>query len=356
MKKMYAIVALGATAALVLTACGTPPDEKKSSGGTGGNQDFLACMVSDAGGFDDKSFNQSTYEGMKDAESKLGIETREAESKDSNDYASNLKAMEQAGCSLTITVGFNLADATKATAEKNTSSNYAIVDDSSIELPNVKPIVYATQEAAFLAGYVAASYSTSGKVGTFGGMQIPTVTIFMDGFADGVNQYNTDKGKNVELIGWDKAKQNGQFSGDFDDATKGKELTKTMIAQGADVIMPVAGPVGLGAASAAKDAGDVAIVWVDADGYETTEYGDIMLTSVMKLMGQAVQDVIKEASVGNFSADPYVGTLDNGGVALAPFHDFESKVSPETKDEVDALKAKISSGEIAVDSAASPKK
>ncbi|MDR1393151.1 MAG: BMP family ABC transporter substrate-binding protein [Bifidobacteriaceae bacterium] len=361
MRKIYSVVAVAATAALVLAGCGQPePTTGDTAGpsntatGETATSDFQACMVSDAGGFDDKSFNQSTYEGLKRAESDLAIKTQALESTDGNDFGPNLDQLVNSGCNLIVTVGFMLMEATQASATANPDINYAIVDDNQIIQPNVKPVVYATQEAGYLAGYVAAAYSTTGKVGTFGGIQIPSVTIFMDGFADGVAKYNADKGKNVELIGWDKNTQSGLFSGDFDDVAKGKVTSETIISQGADVIMPVAGPVGAGAVAAAKDKGNVAIIWVDADGYETTEFGDVMLTSVMKLMGEAVESIVKDAMDSRFSSDAYVGTLANGGVALAPFHDFDSKLSQETKDEVEALKQQIISGQLKVDSPSAP--
>ncbi|MDR0626612.1 MAG: BMP family ABC transporter substrate-binding protein, partial [Bifidobacteriaceae bacterium] len=285
MRKMHALVGVVAATALAVVGCGEAPEKTGSttatSAGGGGEatSDFQACIVSDAGGFDDESFNQSSYEGLKAAEEALGIKTQALESKDQNDFAPNLDTLVTSGCNLIITVGFNLSDATKTAAEANPDVNFAIVDDNQIDLPNVKPLVYATQEAAYLAGYAAAAYSKTGKVGTFGGMQIPSVTIFMDGFADGVAKYNEAKGAAVEVIGWDKAAQSGSFSGDFDDVAKGKTLSETMIAQGADVIMPVAGPVGSGTSAAARDAGDVAVVWVDADGFLTTADGDLMLRS-----------------------------------------------------------------------------
>ena len=113
---------------------------------------------------------------------------------------------------------------------------------------------FDTAQAAFLAGYLAAGYSKSGKVATYGGLKIPPVTIFMDGFADGVAYYNQQKSKNVQVLGWDKATQNGTFAESFTDQDKGKALSDTFVAQGADVIMPVAGGTGLGTAAAA--AGD----------------------------------------------------------------------------------------------------
>jgi basic membrane protein A len=313
-------------------------------------------MVSDEGGFDDKSFNQSSYEGLVLAGEELGVSVKTAESKNVNDFAPNLKAMQDQNCGLTIAVGYMLAEATKAQAEANTGSKFAIVDDNSITLPNVKSLIFKTSEAAFLAGYVSAAYSKSGIVATFGGLPIPSVTIFMDGFVDGVAQYNADSGKTVKVLGWDKEKQDGSFNGNFDDQAKGKNTTKNFIDQGADVIMPVAGPVGLGAAAAAKEAGDVAIVWVDADGYVSSpEYKDLFLTSVMKQMGASVYDTVKEAATGAFTNAPYVGTLANGGVSIAPYHDFESKVPADVQAKVEDLKAKIISGEVKVSSPSDPK-
>jgi basic membrane protein A len=186
-------------------------------------------------------------------------------------------------------------------------------------------------------------------------MQIPSVTIFMDGFVDGVAKYNMDKGEDVTVLGWDKDTQDGSFSGDFVDQSKGQNLAKTFIDQGADIIMPVAGPVGLGAVAAAKEAGSVAIVWVDADGYVTNpEDGPIFLTSVIKEIGNAVRATVTDTVGGGFTSEPYVGTLANGGVGIAPFHDFEGEVLEETKAEVAALTAAIIAGEIVVTSPSNP--
>lgn len=344
--------------ALALSACGAAPEE---SGASAENSDYIGCIVSDSGGFDDQSFNESSHNGLLQAKEDMGIQVREAESKQNSDFATNLQGMMSANCNLTITVGFLLADATKEAAAANPDKHFAIVDNQyEAPIDNVKPIIYDTAQAAFLAGYVAAATSETGTVATFGGMQIPTVTIFMDGFADGVAKFNEDKGEDVKLLGWDKAKQNGTFSGDFEKQDKGKQITKNFIAAGADIVMPVAGPVGKGAGAAIKEAnaaGEKAkLIWVDSDGYETApDYKDFMLTSVIKTMDVAVEDVLKSDIEGKFDAAPYVGTLENSGVQLAPFHDFDSTVSDETKAEVKALTEQIISGDLKVESAASPK-
>ncbi|HSO16850.1 MAG TPA: BMP family ABC transporter substrate-binding protein [Arthrobacter sp.] len=352
-------VATAGAAALLLTGCGAAPTASSTASATA--SDYTGCIVSDSGGFDDQSFNQSSYEGLKKAEKDLGIKVNEAESKTNNDFEPNLRAMVTAGCDLTVTVGFLLGDATKAQAEANPNTHFAIVDfgyDPAVS--NVKPIIYDTAQAAFLAGYAAAGTTKTGTVATFGGIKIPTVTIFMDGYADGVKYYNEKKGKDVKVLGWDKAKQDGSFTGDFEKQDKGKQLTQNFLDQGADIVMPVAGPVGKGAGAALKEAKaagkDVKLIWVDSDGFLTApDYKDIMLTSVMKLMGEAVENVVKEDKDGKFSNTPYVGTLANEGVQLAPFHDLDSQVPAELKAELDQIKKDIADGKLKVESAASPK-
>jgi len=356
-KNLKFVAALGA-AALMLGACsGNSDDSSDTSSGdatTAAEQiDYTACLVSDAGGWDDKSFNQSAMEGLQQAVSELGVKENDAESTSSTDFEPNVQAMVDSNCNLIIGVGFNLADAIGAAAVANSGVDFALVDSTFSDDyagDNTRALVFNTQEAAYLAGYAAAAFTKTGTVATFGGIQIPSVTIFMDGFADGVSKYNEDNGKDVNLIGWDKDTQTGQFTNSFDDQTLGTQVANQLIQQGADIIMPVAGPVGLGAASAAQAAGDTYIVGVDSDWYESTEYGSITLTSVMKGIGASVFDTIKVGSEGNFSNENYIGTLENGGVDIAPFHDFESQLPDGLTDTLDQLKQDIIDGTIVVES------
>jgi basic membrane protein A len=342
-KKIIRVAALGAAAALVLTACASAPKATTTTAPSAGATsaaavNYKACMVSDAGGFEDKSFNQSGAEGLDKAKADLGITEVKVESTANTDFTPNIDNLVSQNCNLIVGVGFNLADAVQTAANANT-------------LENGKPLLFNTQEAAFLAGYVAAGTSKTGKVATFGGMQLPSVSIFMDGFADGVAKYNTDSGKKVQVLGWDKAAQTGSFTGDFDNQANGQNLAKGFIDQGADVIMPVAGPVGLGAAAAAKAAGNVMIIGVDADWYNTApEYKSIILTSVIKEIGQSVYDTVKEGVDGKYASAPYVGTLANKGIDIAPFHDLDSQVPADVKTKVAALKAAIIDGSLKVDS------
>ncbi|HEU4848852.1 MAG TPA: BMP family ABC transporter substrate-binding protein [Terrimesophilobacter sp.] len=347
-------LALAGVSSLLLAGCAAAPetgDDKPAA------PDFLPCMVSDTGGFDDNSFNEIGKQGLDDAAAALGVKANAVESQAETDYASNLSNLVDQGCNIIVTVGFLLADATKAAAEANPDVDFAIIDDSSIDLPNVKPIVFDTAQAAFLAGYAAASYSKTGIVGTFGGIPIPPVTIFMDGFVDGVNYYNEVKGTSVKALGWDVAAQDGAFTGGFEANDTAKSTAKNLLDQGADVLLPVGGPIYTSGAEAIKDSGkDIALIGVDADVTQTDpSVAGILLTSIMKGMQVGVAEVVKSTADGKFDNSPFVGTLANGGVSIAPFHDFESKVDPGLQAELDALTADIISGKVKVESPSSPK-
>lgn len=361
MKKTASIALALSLAAISLAGCGDRADDNDSSAKETPSQTqsadtpkeshpkFKACMVSDSGGFDDKSFNQTSHDGLVKAKTDYGIQTAEAESKADADYAPNLENLAKAGCKEITTVGFLLGDATEKAAKKHPKIDYSIVDFG-YEKPakNLKGLNFQTDQPAFLAGYLAASQTETQIVGTFGGAKIPTVTIFMDGFVKGVDQYNKDKDADVKVVGWDLAKQDGSFTNDFENQSKGQSLADALIRQGADIIMPVAGPAGLGGLQAVKQAQKKAI-WVDTDGcVSAAEYCDILLSSVMKAMDVAVETAIKDSIDGSFNNEPYLGTLENEGVGLAPYHDFDGKIDQETKDEIDALKEKIISGEIKI--------
>jgi len=364
MKHLTKLVAAAGIVTLALAGCGG--GTTSNGGGTTSEAKdaatFKACAVSDAGGWDDKSFNESAYNGLKAAQDSLGIQINTAESSSDTDFVPNVEAMVSDGCTLIIGVGFNLEQAIHKSAEQNTDLHYALVDSSftdgqeTVTLENGRPLLFNTAEAAFLAGYAAAGMTNTGKVATFGGMKIPSVTVFMDGFVDGVDAYNKAKGTSVQVLGWDKATQNGSFTQDFDNQTLGKEQAQQFISQGADIIMPVAGPVGLGAAAAAKADGNTWIIGVDSDWYEANpDYSSIVLTSVMKEIGASVEQSIKDSVDGKFSSEPYVGTLANGGVSLAPFHDFDAKVSDELKADLAKLTEDIKSGKLVIESQNAPK-
>jgi basic membrane protein A len=368
-------LALVAAATLVVAGCGRGDSESNSSDKPKTAQpvkvdfpqlnkpDFKACMVSDSGGFDDKSFNQTAKAGLDNAVKDFKIQQAAVQSKADADYVPNLAALVRQKCNEITTVGFLLGDATLASAKKNPNIDYAIVDfaysdpktGKNLAPKNLQGLIFDTASPSFMAGYLAAGMSKSGFVGTFGGAPIPTVTIFMDGFWEGVQYYNKEKNKDVKVVGWDETTQKGSFTGDFEAKGKAQTIAAGLIQQGADVILPVAGPAGLGGLQAVKEANAKAI-WVDTDGcVSASEYCDVLLTSVMKGMDVAVQKSIQSAIEGDFSNEPYVGTLENGGVELAPYHTADATIPDELKTEIGEIRAKLLSGDISIQSKAVPK-
>lgn len=352
-------------AAATLAACGDAPEENNTGSGNDSSasaSDVKPCIVSDAGGFDDKSFNQLSYEGAKQAADELGVELTPVESNSENDFGPNLESLVGQGCNVIVTVGFALAAATKESAAANPDIEYILIDDSAdggddgatfdgkADEPNIKPLLYNTAEAAFLAGYAAADYTKTGVVGTYGGMPFPTVTIFMDGFKQGAEYYAKENKKDVKVVGWDG--KNGSFTGGFEANEAATSTAKQILDQDVDVILPVGGPIYQGAITAIEDSGkDIAMIGVDADLYETDpSTQDYVMTSILKNMKVSTYEAIMEADSGDVDYTPYVGTLENDGVGVAPFHNFEDKVNPDLADKLDTVKAGIIDGSIEVKS------
>jgi basic membrane protein A len=306
------------------------------------------CEVTDTGGIDDKSFNATAWKGVQDAIDNLGIEGKYLESQQQTDYETNINAFLEEGCDLIITVGFLLGDATLAAAQANPDQKFAIVDYAyDQDVPNTAQLVFSTDQAAFLAGYVAAGTTQTGTVGTFGGLNIPTVTIFMDGFSYGVKYYNDQNSANVNVLGWNTDTQDGLFTGNFESTEDGRTMGINLMDEGADIIMPVAGPVGLGTAAAIQERGNAWIIGVDTDWtVSASEYTPIVLTSVMKNMDVAVYTQIQDVINGTFKGGIVTGTLENNGVDIAPFHDNESAVPDAVKSALPDLKQGIISGDI----------
>ena len=200
--------------------------------------------------------------------------------------------------------------------------------------------------------------SKTGKVATYGGLNIPPVTIYMDGFWQGVQYYNKQNGKNVQVLGWDEGNQKGgTFANSFTDANKGKQITQQFQQQGADIVFPVAGGTGIGsAAAAAASNGQLSVIWVDTDGCQSVaQYCKYFLSSVTKNLTGSVQQYAEKAATGTFPKGNYIGTLANNGTGLAPYHDFETKVPSSLKSQLDQVKQDIISGKITITSPSQPK-
>jgi len=369
--------AAGVTA-LVLAACGsstssvsTPSSSSaaaastsasssaSSTAGAASGAKFLGCMVTDTGGINDKSFNQSAWQGMQEAAAaNPNITVKYLQSTTQSDYVPNINTFLGEKCGIIVTVGFLMADATEAAAKANPKQDFAIVDCSyaseclsGAKESNIDQLTFNTVQDGFLGGYLAAGMSKTGKVATFGGEDFGTVTIYMDGYWDGVQYYNKQHHANVQVLGWNEQTQKGEFTGDFTNETKGQTVTQTFISEGADVIFPVAGNVGLGAAKAVQDAdasgGHVNMLWVDTDGcISAAQYCKYMISSVTKGIQAAVKGAVTSAAGGSFQGGTYVGTLANGGAVLSPFHDFASTVPAALQTELKTIEAGIESGSI----------
>ncbi len=359
------IVAVVSVAAMALAACGTKPTPTAASGtsasagaSTAAGKTFRACMVLDTGGVDDRSFNQSSWAGLQAAnKANPNIAISYVASNSQNDYAPNLSAEVNKGCDTIIAVGGLMADAVKASAKQNSKQQYAQIDSGSSG-PNVYGLQYNTAQGGFLGGYLAAGMTKTGKVATYGGLNIPPVTIYMDGFWEGVQYYNKTNNKNVQVLGWDEKNQKGgTFAQSFTDQNMGRSITQAFVQQGADIIFPVAGGTGLGSgAAAAASGGKVSVIWVDTDGCTSAaQYCKYFLSSVTKNLTDSVTQYANTAAGGTFPTGSYIGVLKNNGTGLAPFHDFESQVPAQLKAALAKVKADITSGKIVITSPSQPK-
>jgi basic membrane protein A and related proteins len=363
----WATAALAVSASVVLAACGSShssassPGSSTSGTATGSGSSaattgkFTGCMVSDTGGVDDRSFNAASWAGMQAAaQANSNVSVKFSQSTSPSDYTPIINTFLSQKCNIVVSIGFAMGDATKTAATAHASQKFSIVDFSySPVLPNVDALVFNTVQDAFLGGYLAAGMSKTGKVATFGGQEFPTVTIYMDGYWDGVQYYNQKHGTHVQVLGWNEKTQKGSFTGDFTNQTKGQTLTQTFISEGADIIFPVAGNVGLGAAKAVQQADAAAgsqkvnMEWVDLDGcVSAPQYCKYFITSVGKGITTAVKTAVLAAASGSFKGGNYIGTLANGGVTLAPFHDWDSKVPASLKSELKQISTGIQNGSI----------
>lgn len=385
-RRFYAIVALLTIAAFAIGACQPAPaaeeegpaiadvkapadvtmpeyeaPEGEEEEAPPAEEPIRVGFVTDTGGIDDKSFNTTQWNGVLRAQEDLGVEGQFIQSDEATQYEPNLTEFASQGYDLVVAAGFFLgADLAKVAAiypdVSYTIVDYAYPDPVGVPedlvgydecIPNVQGQIFKTDQAAFLAGYLAAGMTETGKLGYFGGAKIPTVTIFGVGFQEGMKYYNEVHGTDVELVGWDNETGEGLFTDDFVDLTKGKESAESLFDRGADIFMGVGGLIGSPGFDVARERGGLGI-WVDVDGYNLLpEARDVLLTSVLKNMDTSVYVVIEDVVNGEFEGcTNYIGTLENDGVGLAPYHDLESAVPDDLKAEVEELKAAIISGEI----------
>jgi len=335
-KRLNIIIVLVMIFTVILTACSTSESKK-------------VCAVLDTGGENDRSFNEFTLKGARDAAEAEGLDFAYIVSEAETDYEKNIQNFIDEGCGLIITVGFLMGDVTAAAARENPDVEFAIVDvqyfpgagcDESLsdcyaeDLANVTSLMFSEDEVGYLAGVLAGCMSESGVIGTVSGMEIPPVVKYVVGYQTGAKSQNPD----IETL--------NVYIPDFNDPSTGKQAGQSMIEDGADIIFGVGGNTGNGGVLAAHEAGLLAI-GVDVDQYNT--YPDVapsLLTSAQKNMDVASHDAVVAYANDELEPGILLGTVENGGIGLASYHDQESNIPAACKDAVAAAEQGLKDGSI----------
>ncbi len=292
------------------------------------------AMVTDVGGVNDQSFNQSAWEGLQRAQKDFGIKVSYKESRQDADYAPNMETLTDAGFDLIWGIGFLMGDAIKETAQINPDQKYAIIDFAyGKDTPkNVVGVVFQEEQPSFLVGYIAGKLTKANKVGFVGGIKFPLIDKFEYGYMAGVKMANP----NCKIL--------SQYAESFTDAAKGKAIANNMYQQGADIVFHASGGVGDGVIEAAKEKGKWAI-GVDKD--QNFLAPDNVLTSAMKRVDNAIYDMARKLKDGQWNGgDTVVYSLSNDGVGIAPTSG--KHVPANVLAEVDKLTQKIKKGDIVV--------
>lgn len=340
-KSIKLIVAIAATS-LVASIAVTPVAHAKTK--------QKVCVALDTAGINDKSFNQTSYEGAKAAKAAGYASTIEyLPAKSGADYVPNIQKFVDKKCTMIIGIGFLLGDAMRAAATKNPAIKFAIVDQPSGPATNLKGIEYQADESAFLVGYFAAAMTKTGKVATYGGIPIPPVTIWMDGYAYGVEYYNIVKDKNVTLLGWDVKTQTGKMLGGFEATTEALAASVGFEQQGADYIFAVAGGMQATTAANSLKTKKSNVIWVDATVMGTgAQYASVTPISATKGLKEGVLAVIKQTYDGKFTNKAYLGTLKNKGVGYVITPAWSKKIPKSLQTELKDLAADIGAGIITI--------
>ena len=327
----------------VLAACGNdetegdPVVDGEENGEEVESSDLVVGMVTDEGGVNDQSFNQSAWEGLQEVEKDFGIKVMYQESEKEADFVENFDTLLDADNDMIWGVGYKLADATLAAAESNPDVTYGIIDFAYDETPeNLLGILFADNEASFLAGYVAGKMTETDKIGFIGGNEGDVIWGFDYGFQAGVKYAADELGKEIEVT--------SQYANSFSDAPKGKSMATSMFQQGIDIVFHAAGGVGDGVIEAAKEQ-DMWAIGVDRDQNDLAP--DHVLTSVMKRVDQAIYMAVEDFKNGDFEGGKAIKYgLEEDAVGLAPTSD--KNVPAEILEEVEDIRQLIIDGEIEV--------
>jgi basic membrane protein A len=328
-KKSLLVISLMLVLALLLSACG----------GAGGaaSEDARIAVVLDTGGENDRSFNEYTLKGARDAAEELGLDFAYVVSEAATDYERNIENFVSEGYNMIITVGFLMGDATAAAAQAHPDVHFAIIDyayESYDDLPNVTSLMFAEDEVGYLAGVLAGCMTETNVISTVSGMEIPPVQKYVIGYQTGARSVNPD----VETL--------NVYIPDFNDPATGKQAGQEQIANGSDVVFGVGGNTGNGGLLAASEENLMAI-GVDVDQYFTyPEVQGSLITSAQKNMDVAAGQAVRDFVAGNLESGIRTGTVENGGVGLAPYHDWDSQIPQECKDAVQSAYDDLKSGNV----------
>jgi basic membrane protein A len=332
--------------ALVLVACGGATGDTGPEGGEATEEAEADCaseevfcvgLVTDVGEIDDKSFNQSAWEGVQQAEAELGAQVDFIETQDAKDYGTNIALFADAGYDVIVTVGFALGEATLEAAATYPDVDFIGVDQFQVEtVANVTGLIFPEDKSGFLAGALAAQMSESGTVAAVLGTDlVPPVVAFKEGYEAGARYINPD----ITLI---STYHPGGLDVAFTDPEWGASTAAQAVDQGADVVFGAGGKTGNGALIEVAGHEGLYCIGVDTDQWETVpEAHPCLISSAMKLITPGVFDLVKLAQDGAFPGGNFVGM-----VGLAPFHDFDAVIPQEVKDTLSEIDAGLLDGTI----------
>ncbi len=314
-----------------------PTAEPEVEGDCASDEVFCVGLVTDVGEIDDKSFNQSAWEGVLRAADELGATTNFVETKDAKDYEANIRLFAEDGYDVIVTVGFALGEATGLMAAEFPEVDFIGVDQFQVEaVDNVAGLIFNEDKAGFLAGALAAMISESGTIAAVLGTDlVPPVVAFNEGYVGGANYINED----IEII---STYHPGGIDVAFTDPEWGAATAAQALDQGADVVFGAGGKTGNGALIEVATVEGAWCIGVDTDQWETVpEAHDCLVSSAMKLITPAVFNLINDSLEGNFPSGNFLGD-----VGLAPFHDFDAQIADEIKSRLDEINAGLLDGSI----------
>lgn len=309
-----------------------------------------ACLVSGITATDDTSFNQAAQTSLELLANETGIQFEVMDAANPAKVDSEISQLISADCNLVIGIGKSMATSFESAAKNNSGIDFVLVNgEFANPSSNSKSLLFEVEEPAYLAGYAAAGMTATGMIGVYMGEVTQTTIKLANGFSGGVAKYNEVNGTAIKILGWDSDNQKGTVIASFSDVEKAKEVTQQLIDGGADIIFPLAGDAGVGTLEKAQENVGTLVIWNGSDGYESqSNYTNLILTSVTENIKNAFREAIYEMNDGNFDSTSYLGNLENEGVSLAPWHEFDELIPVDLKEQIDNLHQEIIKGTVKI--------